>query len=493
MELTLLAKPSKIHGMTGTGPGLGDQQAVHQQPPWFPFETPESSVRRWQLWRNLIPSERELHFSRFPGAGSHCILTSITSRLECGNVYAPSEQQVCYTLRRGCSYAVALYPMPGDVSAFLRLSATLNLSAIAIYRMPHLPHICSALRFGHIYQYSLRFEYITCRCISFAIIVFYMSEIYSPILTLSSTMPSVLHILRWSITSFRCLFLLICIRIVTMLALIPVDITGSEVKPMTPSVLHILRWSIIGLQCLFLLILIRIITIFAPIPVDITGSQIKPLEFSRRLSSLAGGEDGIAHVAFITFIFVISAAPWHPEMNFAIHAIDVYQDVWVSASGFRLLKRHFRGQIIKKNSISKKYICPGGMAPSEWTRSVIAVRDTLVADYSAPGVNSTHHVPYRPLITVSPFLLVLLVSYCKRSLWGCGQLWPYVGMGSLGTRLHRDCNAMGDAAKYLLAFLLPAPKMQFSLQKYTGLRRVTLQKSLLAFLLPARKMQFSLY
>jgi len=30
---------------------------------------------------------------------------------------------------------------------------------------------------------------------------------------------------------------------------------------------------------------------------------------------------------------------------------------------------------------------------------------------------------------------------------GEGQLWPYLGMGALGTRLHWDCNAMGDAAK----------------------------------------------
>jgi len=87
------------------------------------------------------------------------------------------------------------------------------------------------------------------------------------------------------------------------------------------------------------------------------------------------------------------------------------------------------------------------MALSEWRRSVRAVKDTLVADYSAPGVNSTRRVPYRPLITISPFLLILSVSYIKRSLWRCGQLWPYVGMGSLGTRLHRDCNAIGDAAK----------------------------------------------
>jgi hypothetical protein len=65
------------------------------------------------------------------------------------------------------------------------------------------------------------------------------------------------------------------------------------------------------------------------------------------------------------------------------------------------------------NGISKKYYRPGGMAPSEWTRSISAVGDTPVADYSAPGVNSTHRVPYRPLIAVSPFLPVLSVSYFK--------------------------------------------------------------------------------
>ena len=64
-----------------------------------------------------------------------------------------------------------------------------------------------------------------------------------------------------------------------------------------------------------------------------------------------------------------------------------------------------------------------------------------------PGVNSTRHIPYCPLIAVSPSLLVLSVSYFKRSLWRCGQLLPYIAMGSLGTRLHRDCNVMGDAAK----------------------------------------------
>jgi hypothetical protein len=70
--------------------------------------------------------------------------------------------------------------------------------------------------------------------------------------------------------------------------------------------------------------------------------------------------------------------------------------------------------------ISKNYCWPGGMAPSEWTRSVRAVRETPVEDYSALGVNLMRRVPYCPLIAVSLFLLVLSVSYIKRSLWRCG-------------------------------------------------------------------------
>jgi len=97
--------------------------------------------------------------------------------------------------------------------------------------------------------------------------------------------------------------------------------------------------------------------------------------------------------------------------------------------------------------ISKKHFCPGRMAPSEWMRSVRAVRDTLVADYTVPGVKTTRQVTYRPPIAISPFLLALSVSYFKQTLCCRGQLWRYVGMGSLGTRLHQDCNAMGDAAK----------------------------------------------
>jgi hypothetical protein len=60
--------------------------------------------------------------------------------------------------------------------------------------------------------------------------------------------------------------------------------------------------------------------------------------------------------------------------------------------------------------ISKKHFCPGRMAASEWTLSVRAVRDTPVADFSAPGVNTRRGVAYRPPIAVSPFLLALKIS-----------------------------------------------------------------------------------
>jgi hypothetical protein len=56
-------------------------------------------------------------------------------------------------------------------------------------------------------------------------------------------------------------------------------------------------------------------------------------------------------------------------------------------------------------NISKKYFCPGGMPASEWTHSVRAARDNPVADYSAPGINTTRRTAYRPRIAVSLFLL----------------------------------------------------------------------------------------
>jgi hypothetical protein len=69
--------------------------------------------------------------------------------------------------------------------------------------------------------------------------------------------------------------------------------------------------------------------------------------------------------------------------------------------------------ITESKSITKKQLSPGGMAASDWTREVKHVRDTLVADYSAPGANTMHHVAYHPLIAVLPVLLALSVSYCN--------------------------------------------------------------------------------
>jgi hypothetical protein len=60
--------------------------------------------------------------------------------------------------------------------------------------------------------------------------------------------------------------------------------------------------------------------------------------------------------------------------------------------------------------ISKKHFHLGGMALSEWTHSVRAVRNTLVADYSTRGVNATRRIAYCPLNAVLPFLLALSVS-----------------------------------------------------------------------------------
>jgi len=125
-----------------------------------------------------------------------CIHTSLTLCQEYGDLYTPSERHVCYTLRRGCSYAVAVYITPGNVYAILRHSATFHLSAIAVHRMPHSPHKWSALRLCLYLQSSTHFGYIACRFICFAIIVLYRPEIYCPIFTLSGTLPSVLHSLR---------------------------------------------------------------------------------------------------------------------------------------------------------------------------------------------------------------------------------------------------------------------------------------------------------
>jgi hypothetical protein len=78
-----------------------------------------------------------------------------------------------------------------------------------------------------------------------------------------------------------------------------------------PAFLHILCQSIIGLRYIILLISIhiRIVAILTLIPVNLTGSLVKPLGISRRTLSPVGGGDAIALAAFSTFILELPATP----------------------------------------------------------------------------------------------------------------------------------------------------------------------------------------
>jgi len=90
---------------------------VHQQQLQVPSGTPGCSRRLWWLWQNLVPSDGELSATRRPGDGSCCIRTPSV----CRDVYTPSDGHVCYTLCRGCTYAEAIYTMPGNVKPYLLL------------------------------------------------------------------------------------------------------------------------------------------------------------------------------------------------------------------------------------------------------------------------------------------------------------------------------------------------------------------------------------
>jgi hypothetical protein len=94
-----------------------NRDEILQQQPNFRSETAGYSGRLRYLWRNHILCDGEFH-------GSRWILTSFTSHLECGDVYALLEYHVSYTLRRGCRYAESIYTMLRNVYACLRPIAT---------------------------------------------------------------------------------------------------------------------------------------------------------------------------------------------------------------------------------------------------------------------------------------------------------------------------------------------------------------------------------
>ena len=143
----------------------------HQQRTEFLLDPPGCSWWLWWLWRNLVLSAGGWHVIHHAGDASHCLHTLwgllyhasyscdvsdcilpcecslpwnrafITLGAEWGDVYTPLERHLCCTLRRGSSYAVAVYPTPNTVYAFLWPSTTFYLSVIAIHLMPHSPHI----------------------------------------------------------------------------------------------------------------------------------------------------------------------------------------------------------------------------------------------------------------------------------------------------------------------------------------------------------------
>jgi hypothetical protein len=129
------------------------------------------------------------------------------------------------------------------------------------------------------------------------------------------------------------------------------------------------------------------------------------------------------------------------------------------------------------------------MASSEWMSSVTDFRDTTVAEDSAPSINTMPSFWYRPPITVSLFLHVLSVTYCKRSHWRCSQLRKSVGMVSMGTSIHWDWNAMGDAEQIspripstcvqnaihflLIIHIIPSPQMYVAIDNPSLIPSVT--------------------
>jgi hypothetical protein len=113
---------------------------------------------------------------------------------------------------------------------------------------------------------------------------------------------------------------------------------------------------------------------------------------------------------------------------FAYQGGQKYSDVHKDPCDAMIMKSattktvHAALMIIFWMRISKKYFCLGGMAPSEWTRSVRAIRDTLVVNCSGPGLNTTRRVAYRLRSLFHRFFSLCRSPNYKRTLWQCGQL-----------------------------------------------------------------------
>lgn len=124
-------------------------------------------------------------------------------------------------------------------------------------------------------------------------IIYYRSQIGCPIFTLSRTLTLVDHFLRWS--RVRLGFVSLLIHIIAVLAVILGDNPGTHHTPTMFQVLYIPHWSMIGMGCFFILILICTVAILALIPINISDSEVKPLTFRCCLSLPPGGADRNCH------------------------------------------------------------------------------------------------------------------------------------------------------------------------------------------------------
>jgi len=138
----------------------------------------------------ILATHCVVYFSRRPGITIplHCIWHVVT--------YTHQQNDTCVTLFAGLHFHCNCLP-----NTVCYLGIFLAVCHILFLRYCYLSdvassQVCFTLRSCHLLQYSLRFTNITIHWICFAIIVFHTSEMYCPIFTLSSTIPSVLQSLH---------------------------------------------------------------------------------------------------------------------------------------------------------------------------------------------------------------------------------------------------------------------------------------------------------
>jgi len=89
-----------------TAINISNNSSFHQKHPGIPDGSDDSDGTSYPLKENYT-----LPVAEATGRVAY------VPPLLCGDVYTPSEGHVCYTLRRGCSYAEAVYTTPGDVKS----------------------------------------------------------------------------------------------------------------------------------------------------------------------------------------------------------------------------------------------------------------------------------------------------------------------------------------------------------------------------------------